>query len=192
MVYQVEFHSFWHLSTGMAASAQVDKLVIKDQKGLPIIPGKTVKGLLRDAAEQLHKIDSEIVTDSFIKQVFGAKKADDAQEKEVSKYHFTTTQLAPDLAEDVLERKQEAYLYDTFASTRIDINGLAVEQSLREIEVIVPLVLYGEIIGFPTNDSKLYQQLKDTMRFVKRMGTNRHRGLGRCTWSIITELETNA
>ena len=176
----------------MAASVRADKLVIKDEQGLPIIPGKTIKGLLRDAAQQLHQLDPERITSTFIQKVFGAKEGDDAADKAASKYHFTTATLSPKIVDSVRTGKLQSQLYDTYASTRIDTHGLAQDQSLRTIELVVPLVLYGQIIGFPADQVRMKQQLKDTMHFVKRMGTNRHRGLGRCSWTIINETEKSA
>ena len=51
--YEIEFFSNWHCGSGLAAGADVDALVIKDNNGLPYVPGRTLKGLLRDAATNL-------------------------------------------------------------------------------------------------------------------------------------------
>ena len=51
--YKVIFFTDWHCGSGLAAGADVDALVIKDSDGLPYIPGKTMKGLLREAAEEI-------------------------------------------------------------------------------------------------------------------------------------------
>ena len=53
MDYKIEFFSNWHCGSGLAAGADVDALVIKDKDGLPYVPGRTIKGLLRDAATEL-------------------------------------------------------------------------------------------------------------------------------------------
>ena len=51
--YSITFHGDWHCGSGMAAGAELDALVIKDGRGLPYIPGKTIKGLFREQAEML-------------------------------------------------------------------------------------------------------------------------------------------
>ena len=51
--YSITFHGDWHCGSGMAAGAELDALVIKDGRGFPYIPGKTIKGLLREQAEML-------------------------------------------------------------------------------------------------------------------------------------------
>lgn len=46
-----ELHTFWHPGTGRGDGALADAAVHKTAEGLPFLPGRTVKGLLRDAAE---------------------------------------------------------------------------------------------------------------------------------------------
>ena len=53
ITYTIEFFSYWHCGSGLSAGADVDSLVIKDAKGMPFVPGKTIKGLIREAAETL-------------------------------------------------------------------------------------------------------------------------------------------
>ena len=67
--YSIEFFSYWHCGSGLAAGADVDELAIKDGDGLPYVPGRTVKGLLRDAAESLARAGA--VDGAFIPEVFG-------------------------------------------------------------------------------------------------------------------------
>ena len=57
--YTIEFFSLWHCGSGLAAGADVDERVIRDKDGLPYVPGRTVKGLLRDAADTLHRMAPE-------------------------------------------------------------------------------------------------------------------------------------
>ena len=51
--YQIEFFSQWHCGSGLSAGADIALLVIKDKEGMPFIPGKTLKGLIREAVENL-------------------------------------------------------------------------------------------------------------------------------------------
>ena len=70
------------------------------------------------------------------------------------------------------------------ANTAIDEDGIAKEHSLRRTEVVVPCIMYGEILDVPES---LASELEKAMGFVKRIGQNRNRGLGRCTMSVIKE-----
>ena len=62
--YEIEFFSNWHCGSGLAAGADVDALVIKDNNGLPYVPGRTLKGLLREAATILFA-DKELIGTIF-------------------------------------------------------------------------------------------------------------------------------
>ena len=49
LYYNLTFFTDWHCGSGLAAGADVDTLVVKDKNGLPFVPGKTLKGLIREA-----------------------------------------------------------------------------------------------------------------------------------------------
>ena len=174
--YKIEFFSNWHCGSGLAAGADVDSLVIKDQNRLPYIPGRTLKGLLREAATIL-SADNDIISTVF--GVSGDKKDHKTgcaffgnATIPVAEYHYIVEQgLAP-------------HLYQSFASTSIDEKGIAKDYSLRKIETVVPCKLEGEILNIPDGAEHI---LEDAMRYIKRMGTGRNRGYGRCKISVRKE-----
>lgn len=49
--YRLTMLSDWHPGTGAGRPGDVDRLVIRDEDGLPYVPAKTVTGLWRDACE---------------------------------------------------------------------------------------------------------------------------------------------
>ena len=49
--YELKFFDYWHVSSGLSGGAALDSYVVKDSAGLPYVPGKTIKGLVREAAE---------------------------------------------------------------------------------------------------------------------------------------------
>lgn len=51
--YSIQIYTYWHCGSGLAAGADVDLLPVKNKKGLPYVPGKTIKGLVREAAETI-------------------------------------------------------------------------------------------------------------------------------------------
>ena len=53
MALRITFRSDWHAGSGAGIPGLVDRVVVRDADGLPYLPGKTVFGLLRDAAERL-------------------------------------------------------------------------------------------------------------------------------------------
>jgi len=190
MKYKIEFFDYWHTSSGLSTGSDADTTVIKDEDKLPIIQGKTLKGLIREAAENLHELDSSLVTKEFIKLVFGEQILDnDKQEKSVKEAtcFFSNAMLSKKTVEFLNtenDKNLKSALYKNIASTKIDENGQAKEHSLRVLEVCIPLVLYAEIVDFP-DDKQYEEQLKLCLNWVKRMGLNRTRGLGRCKLEII-------
>jgi len=52
------------------------------------------------------------------------------------------------------------------------------------MEVTVPLVLFGEIMDCPL---EYKEKMTNCLKWVKRLGVNRNRGLGRCDIAIIKE-----
>ena len=47
----VHFESDWHVGSGAGIPGSVDRQVLRDAAGFPYVPGKTITGILRDAAE---------------------------------------------------------------------------------------------------------------------------------------------
>ncbi|MCR9290706.1 MAG: RAMP superfamily CRISPR-associated protein [Bacteroidetes bacterium] len=179
ITYQIQFHSFWHSGSGLSGGVVTDATVLKDENGLPYIAGKTLKGLLREAAQKILNSGTRLITQDFFNQVFGAKKQSTG-----TICHFTNAYLSENLANANDLQQNKSLLYQQLSSTAINEKGQAVAHSLRQMEVTIPLVLYAQIIDFP-NNSDFEKELNYCLQYVKAMGTKRHRGLGRCDWSII-------
>lgn len=202
--YRIEFFSFWHCGSGLAAGADLDERVIRDHDNLPFVPGRTVKGVLRDAAETLHSISEysrhEYQLNGAVpnaaynphcidpKVIFGAG-GDDEGHGQVGEASFSDACLKERgaiLAEDPNLRK---FLYFSIASTAIGDDGIAKDHSLRKIEVVVPCTLCGSIFISDSSNSfeEKLEYFRACMSMVKRMGTGRSRGLGRCKIQIWEE-----
>ena len=185
IIYKIEFFTYWHTGSGLSGGTYADMLVNKTNKNLPFIPGKTLKGLLREAADFLHSLNEERVTAGFISDVFGENP--NREEKEVYKTEgqafFSNAELSRTLTVSI-DEKNAGFLYDVFSSTKIDENGLAANHSLRQIEVTAPLILYAKADHFPDKEG-YKKQFTDCLKMVKQLGVNRSRGLGRCQLSVI-------
>ena len=186
--YQIEFFSNWHCGSGLAAGADVDALVVKDANGLPYVPGRTLKGLLREAAYELNQYAREDHS-SFLDDIFGISGDQPITESNAARTgsaFFGNATLAEGKA--IVTNRLVSYLFQTFASTAIDENsGIAKDNSLRKTETVVPCILKGDIRNVPEQGVTL---LEKAMQMVKRMGTGRNRGYGRCCISIITKEES--
>jgi CRISPR/Cas system CSM-associated protein Csm3 (group 7 of RAMP superfamily) len=180
MKYVISFYTDWHCGSGLSSGADVDLLVIKDKNKLPFIPGKTVKGLVREAVEEIHSFAGLSLD---LKKVFGIEE--NVKEKIESGQgccFFTNAEINEDLRKSIVSNNLQDYLYRSLASTAIDKNGIAEEHSLRKMEVCVPCELEGEILDVPDDFLEIMEK---GLKFIKRLGQNRNRGLGRCSIKVI-------
>ena len=150
--YDLEFFSDWHCGSGLASGAEADAVVIKDRNGLPYVPGKTLKGLIKEAYMQLYGT-------SFPEGLF-----------------FSDAELSENLKSGILKDSLTEYMYHNVSSIAMK-DGVTVKGSLRTIQVTVPCRLSAVIRNVP--DDKDDGLLK-AMKYVKRLGYGRHRGYGRC------------
>ena len=176
--YKITFYSNWHCGSGLAAGADVDELVIKDRNGLPYVPGRTIKGLLSEAAMMLSQF-TEVPQDS-IKRLFGLSGGEGNLGSR-SVVSFTNASLSADEQAVVITQKLAEHLYQPVASTAIDANGIA-NHSLRKVETTIPCVVYGQVLHVDECDIEVLLQ---TFQWVKRMGLGRNRGYGRCEISKV-------
>ena len=185
--YEIKFHTDWHCGSGLSAGADVDALVVKDADGLPYVPGKTLKGLLREAAELLLQLNPAKYDCQGWASCVGYAAAEGSASSQGSAF-FSNAVLQEAEAEAICRQKGLArYMYRSVASTAIDeVTGTAREHSLRKMEVTVPCVLVGCIYDVPDDCVDL---LADSMKMVKRLGVGRNRGLGRCTLAVRTVKE---
>lgn len=178
--YKLEFFSYWHCGSGLSAGADVDLLTIKDEEDLPFVPGKTIKGLLRESSETLASLaPDKYPAQDEIEKIFG--KTNDGSSMFQGCAFFSNAEFPKEDKDFMLRKGYVRSLFTSVSTTAIDENGIAKEHSLRRTQVALPCVLSGEILNLPDGCGKL---MADSMAFVKRLGANRNRGLGRCRFTI--------
>ena len=182
--YTITFYSNWHCGSGQAAGADVDELVVKDRDGLPYVPGRTIKGLLRDAADMLLRYDG--LDKDHVNTIFGHDD-DNGKHGELTtlgQSFFSNAELPEDERATIIEQKLTLYLYKSVSSTAIDDDGIAKDLSLRKIQTVVPCKLEGSIRNVPED---MTGDVEKMVKLVKRLGLGRSHGLGRCKMEIEKE-----
>ncbi len=205
--YTITFFSEWHTGSGLTSGSDLDALVLKDKDGLPFIPGKTLKGLLKAAASDINDIKCiDSAKDAFISEVFGFFDGEEKQRSEVhtkGKAYFTDAGLSEGLKAEIFKNDKQLmpFLFRNIASTAIKDDGVAKKHSLRKMETCkddgvakkhslrkmetcIPLCLEAKILFL---DDAYIERMEECMRWIKRMGLSRHRGFGRCKFEIIKE-----
>jgi len=182
--YKIEMLSDWHVGSGLDGGADADLLVLKDENNLPYIPGKTIKGLLKDSLLDIadlehHKGVKEIIDSLFGKEV---KKDKKVKGTKPGTLFFSDAEINDSEKKDI-SIQLSSQLYKNLASTQIDDKGIAKKSSLRTMEVCIPINLEGEIEGEQIDDALFEMAFK----WTRQLGVNRNRGLGRCKFSIIKD-----
>jgi CRISPR/Cas system CSM-associated protein Csm3 (group 7 of RAMP superfamily) len=187
----IELLSYWHAGSGVGQGSLYDATVIKDPNGLPYLPGRTLKGLLRDA---LHTCENaEQVPNGITETLFGRQSckgtSDPSSTTQGIIYVSNATlpkeveqKLIADIADTTKPALRDA-LFDRFVSTSLDENGIATDKTLRSVELCVPLELYA-MVSMDTEDPAHWEALGKACSLIRALGSHRQRGLGRCKLSL--------
>jgi len=178
--YTIEMLSDWHVGSGLDLGADADILVLKNEYGLPYIPGKTIKGLLKDSLNEICAVSNSINIE-VVNTIFGFAKEEEASTE--GKVYFSNAELKQEEKLEIITNKLSSHLFKNIASTRIMENGIAQPNSLRTMEVCIPLTLTGII---ETEVPEAEEIFKTAFKWTRNLGVNRNRGLGRCKFSIIS------
>lgn len=200
--YTLRFYSDWHCGSGLAAGANLDALVIRDADGLPFVPGKTIKGLMREALQNVlwfqandgngekAEISDEMRT-SFAnlfgnvdEEAYNMHPILNTEKDETfiikGSVFFSNAELEKNERAKILDEGLTDFFYRSVTSISIK-DGIAENGSLRKIETVIPCDLKGYIIGVPDEWKDRFVQ---ALKYIKRLGLNRNRGLGRCDFII--------
>lgn len=183
---EVELFSYWHVGSGSGRGAEADALTRKDDDRLPFLPGRSIKGLLREAVQTAE--DFKHVKDQTTRKLFGTESTTGAGG--VLKWSdavLPTTDRNWLLAAGSGHIRQ---LYRLVSATALNEQGLAVDHSLRAIEVCVPMRLVtrvscDEVEQWP----EVLEVMRSTIGLVRSLGHRRRRGLGRCRLSLVNATE---
>lgn len=185
--YKIEMLSDWHIGSGLDGGADADNLVLKDEHNLPYIPGKTVKGLLKDSLMEMADIHNSGINISDIEKFFGKEIKNTDKKKTIGSVpgnlFFSNAELNSKERVDISMNNLSNYLFKNIASTKIDNRGIAKKGSLRTMEVCIPVTLEGEIEG-DNIDTLLFEK---AFKWTRHLGVNRNRGLGRCKITMIKD-----
>lgn len=213
-VLRIDFHGFWHCGTGRGASAAIDAVVTRDHLGLPYVPGRTIRGVLRDAVRQF---EASGRFSGFERALFGSQgyvptagREEPTHEPGTDPGRLTITSATMEPAiVDWFEAHRRAgtlhggqaeaaraTLFQTLAMTAIDeTTGTAADKTLRTVEVVVPLTLRASVglraahpgvAASPAIDTEWTDAVRQACVLVGALGAGRKRGLGRCLITLET------
>lgn len=178
---------------GEGFSSSVDQDICYDDRGVPYIPGRSLKGCLRSAAEDIG------MAPEAINQLFGVRGSSEGGAVEIpygAKLDSpdTTGGWAPTLA-------RYTYLRANTSISRV--TGAAEDESLRSVRVVKHYLPSGGEATFTASMTlkrdgfrrdefvQMQEQLERSARALRNIGLERNRGLGavRCVCAKVVEGE---
>lgn len=143
---KIELLSETILGSGESVAGYVDLDILHDELGLPFFKGKTLKGRLREEAENIVRLQSNIFSQSQVDFLFG--KVDGKQDTVLA---FSNCTVSSNIQKAIKTSNLSSIdilnsLTDIRSFTSIGNNGVAEEGTLRQIRVINKgLKLFSEV-----------------------------------------------
>ena len=204
--------SDWHIGAGVGTPPIIDRRVVRDNghdnKGLPVIPEGTIKGIWRDAAETLiagtahHQAWSCWLDWLFGSRIsLGSAPQNSGAPPTQGHAYFSAARLPDALVQGLRESPQWAEaLFLLRRHTRLDQHGQVMPETLRTIEFVRGELMLearahlpeAECLTFANQDSESAHKAMQAMRAlligsalnIERIGAHRRRGAGRCAVAV--------
>lgn len=189
---RIDIRSYWHPGTGRGSGFHLDAVTHEGADGLPRLPGRTLKGLLRDAIHRAENWAWKEVPEGSTDLLFGPLGRERA-DTDFGLLRVSDATLPTELAGYLASkegRKLVPGLYREHFSTAIEPgNGIAKSRSLRGMRVVVPLALEAEIATVPgvPEVPDWRERLTAALPLINAVGAHRSRGFGRVmlSWKEI-------
>lgn len=196
---EIKLESDTALGRGDGVAGLVNAEVQHEPSGLPFLGGKTLKGLLTaTCGEILYALEQSVAInewDNVAKSIFGQPGSKRASR---GKLHVGGAYLPDDLRQAVAEdiANNQLTREDVLASitvmrrqTAMDAErGTPLDNSLRTIRVVLRETKFTARLDFltaPTDDELAL--LSACVKGLRRIGTNRNRGMGRVSCQLFKD-----
>lgn len=177
---EVTFDAEWLVAGGESSLGTADLAPMKDAEGLPFIPGRSLRGVLREAV----CIVDDCVGGSWATELFGERLvAGGPHHYREGTVRVGNALLVRELAAACSNPDTRRDLYAAVRRTALTADRVAKRHTLRELEVCIPgLMLVADV---ETPDEQSLKVLAFACGLVRSLGHGRSRGLGRCRLSVV-------
>lgn len=199
----IDIHSNWCIPDRGKLADGIDVALLKEKDGLPFLPSVHLKGLIREAAEQLTILGIANWTEEQINLLFGGTARVGENERAVASKRHTMSACVIYGDAFIVRNVAGTALNDNGTSTRI-VRWVSVDRrcgdagALCLIEFAMPLTLQAYLIWRPTeggiapeNDQKVtaygscwHEKIAECLPYVTAVGWGRRLGYGRATFRI--------
>ena len=184
---QIDLASYWQSATGRGQLANADSQVLRDAVGLPMLSGRTVKGLLRHAVAELEGLGH--AEPGTVERLFGrgdaAGRVGDARPGARETLpgllrigSATMPETWVRYAGTEQGRLEVQHLFSFVSSTALE-GGTAKDGSLRTVEVAAPVSLTAAVRADGPLAPADVQVLRLAAGLIRGIGSRRTRGFGR-------------
>ena len=191
---KIELKSDLCTSSGENFNSYIDTDVVFDDYGLPYIPAKRLKGVIKEAALEL--VEFGLYSQADYEILFGregnaraAFSIDNAYLERAKEYINDLTHCSDGIISHP-QRVLELFTY-TRTQTALEQSGVAKENSLRTFRVVNKGGIFQARVKFLKQVSDSQQELlKQAVRMVKHIGCSRTRGLGLVEAELFEEIDS--
>ena len=182
ITYEIRLLSDTCCGTGSGNGSDVDVAVCVEKNGLPEIPGRRIKGLMREKAMLL--AENGVCTKEAVEALFGMDggvtarvSIDNARLEHADEIARSVCGYSPREVSNVFIQKR--------TRTAIGVDGTAKKHSLHTIETVVKGTTFiGEIKITDTQDGDV-SFIEKTLKLLRGIGHGKTRGLGEVACRII-------
>jgi CRISPR/Cas system CSM-associated protein Csm3 (group 7 of RAMP superfamily) len=176
--------SEWLIAGGESTLGTADMAPMRDSEGLPFVPGRTIRGLLREAMAIVD--DCSEIRGERTARLFGTRKRDgEAGEARDGTVRIGDALLPQEIADEMSKHAAAGARDLVLAIRRTALDGerrSAKQGSLREMEVVMGGLQLASEIRCEREDDLLW--LAFASGLVRNFGHSRSRGLGRCRMEL--------
>ncbi|GHU34181.1 hypothetical protein FACS1894105_00500 [Clostridia bacterium] len=179
--------------TGEGNGSNIDIKTSFDDNGLPIIPGKRLKGLLRECGKFI--ADNGCGDDSAVDRIFGKTGGNDGSLRIGTAQLVNSTAIADglmnlhgDLGKIVTPKTVQSVFTVLRAQTAADNDGIVKPLSLRTLQLVrkkcagIAIVFTTEISLDGNDKDRAF--LEDCVKTLRHIGLNKSRGYGETECSL--------
>jgi len=194
MKLEIETLSYTLIGSG-ESSGIIDNDIVFDDYGIPYIPARRVKGLLRESSREvceLLDLDKKIID-----KIFGKSGIQEAKIKinnlYIEKYKNIINEIQIFQKKDIYRKfltknKILSYFTKVRQLTAIDEKGIAEDKSLRTIRLLKPKIIFSTELELNNLTNYDVAFLFLSCKNLRRIGGMRNRGLGKIQCSLKCKL----
>jgi len=186
----ITFHSDWHIAASAGGGILADAVLVKDGHKIPYIPGRALKGALREGARLLGKCRADLAK---CEDYYFGSNSSGHEVKKTGHIEVSRGELPDEIYSLLTECEmatREDFVRDMTTvrmQTAIEKSGVVKSKSLRSIECGIPGITFKATIASysQAGDAWDRQYLASVCAAVKSIGAGKSRGLGQCSIRLV-------